>query len=297
MTITYRGVKDEALTYGELDENFRDLRQDTDLERVLVNGNVANLTIVVPQVITNVSFVGGSNVTEAFIATNNYTLQVGAASNAWTNVQISLTGAAANDWSNLQIALTGAAANDWSNVQIAATGLSANNYAIQVGAASNAWSNVQIAATGLAANAYALSISTSSGSSSNSYTLEVGTAGNNYTNAVGISVGAGANVYAIAVGNAANNWSNTIGISVGAGANVYAIAVGNAANNWSNTKLSNSSITISGGLKISDIHLLSNVTVTLSSNVGNVGQISWDGDYLYVCVATNQWKRTQILSW
>jgi hypothetical protein len=256
MTITYRGVKDEALTYGELDENFRDLRQDTDLERVLINGNVANLTITVPQVITNVSFVGGSNVTEAFIATNNYTLQVGAASNAW------------------------------SNVQIADTGLAANNYAIQIGAASNAWSNVQIAATGLAANAYALSISTSSGSSSNSYTIAVGIAGNNYTNAVGISVGIGA-----------NNWSNTIGISVGAGANVYPIAVGNAANNWSNTKLSNSSITISGGLKMSDIHLLSNVTVTLSSNVGNVGQVSWDGNYLYVCVATNLWRRTQLLSW
>ena len=267
MTITYRGVKDEALTYGELDENFRDLRQDTDLERVLINGNVANLTITVPQVITNVSFVGGSNVTEAFIATNNYTLQVGAASNAWSNVQIADTGLAANNYA-IQV---GAASNAWSNVQIAATGLSTNNYAIQIGAASNAWSNVQIAATGLAANAYALSISSSSGSSSNSYTIEVGTAGNNYTNAVGISVGAGANAYSIAIGNAANNWSNT--------------------------KLSNSSITISGGLKMSDIHLLSNVTVTLSSNIGNVGQVSWDGNYLYVCVATNLWRRAQLLSW
>lgn len=189
MTITYRDVKDEALTYAELDENFRDLREDTDLERVLINGNVANLTITVPQVITNVSFVGGSNVTQAFIATNNYTRQVGAASNAWTNTQI--------------------------------------------------------AATGSAANAYALSIGSSLGSASNS----------------------------------------------------YADTVGAAANNWANTKLSNSSITISGGLKMSDIHLLSNVTITLSSNVGNVGQVSWDGDYLYVCVAPNQWKRTQLLSW
>jgi hypothetical protein len=256
MTITYRGVKDEALTYGELDENFRDLRQDTDLERVLVNGNVANLTIVVPQVITDVSFVGGSNVTEAFIATNNYTLQVGAASNAWTNVQI---------------AATGSAANNWTNMQIAATGLAANNYAIEVGAASNAWSNVQIAATGLAANAYALSISTSSGSTSTSYTIEVGAASNNYT--------------------------NTVGISVGAGANVYAIGVGAAANNWSNTKISNTSVTVAGGLKMTDIHLLSNVTIPLAATTGNVGQISWDGEYLYVCVATNQWKRTPILPW
>lgn len=275
MTITYRGVKDEALTYAELDENFRDLRQDTDLERVLVNGNVANLTIVVPQVITNVSFVGGSNVTEAFIATNNYTLQVGAASNAWTNVQIALTGAAANDWSNLQIALTGAAANDWSNLQITATGAAANVWSnLQIastGAAANDWSNLQIAATGTAANAYALSISTSSGSSSNSYTIEVGAAGNNYT--------------------------NVIGISVGAGANIYANIVGAAANNWANTKISNTSATVAGGLTMTDIHLLSNVTVTLSTNVGNVGQVSWDGNYLYVCVAPNLWRRTQLLSW
>ena len=245
MTITYRGVKDEALTYAELDENFRDLREDTDLERVLINGNVANLTIVVPQVITDVSFVGGSNVTEAFIATNNYTLQVGAASNAWTNVQITATGSAANAWTNVQITATGSAAN--------------------------AWTNAQIFATGTAANAYALSISTSSGSSSNSYTLEVGTAGNNYTNAVGISVGAGANVYANVIGAASNNWSNT--------------------------KISNTSATVAGGLKMTDIHLLSNVTVTLSTNVGNIGQVSWDGNYLYVCVATNLWRRTQLLSW
>ena len=278
MTITYRGVKDEALTYAELDENFRDLREDTNLQRVLLNGNVADLSITVPQVITDVSLVGGSNVTEAFIATNNYILQVGAASNAW------------------------------SNVQIAETGLAANNYAIQVGAASNAWTNVQIAATGAAANAYALSISTSSGSTSTSYTIEVGTAGNNYMITTGVSVGAGANVYArgvgaagntysTAVGTAGNNYMITTGVSIGAGANVYAREVGAVANNWANTKLSNTSITISGGLKMTDIHLLNSVTIPLSTSTGNVGQISWDGDYLYVCVATNLWKRTQLLSW
>jgi hypothetical protein len=271
MTITYRGVKDEALTYGELDENFRDLRQDTDLERVLINGNVANLTIVVPQVIANVSFVGGANVTETFAAGNNFTIEVGAASNAWTNVQITETGSAANAWTNAQIFATGTAAN--------------------------AWTDSQISATGAAANAYALSIGASSGSSSNSYTLEVGAAGNNYTNAVGISVGAGANVYAREVGTAGNNYMITTGVSIGAGANVYTNVLGAAANNWSNTKISNTSVTVAGGLKMTDIHLLSNVTVPLSATTGNVGQISWDGDYLYICVATNQWRRTQLLSW
>lgn len=45
MTITYRQVKGSALLYGEVDENFRDLLEDTDLQRVLTNGNIANLDL------------------------------------------------------------------------------------------------------------------------------------------------------------------------------------------------------------------------------------------------------------
>jgi hypothetical protein len=41
MTITKRGTKGSALTYAEMDENIRDLYEDTDLERVLDNGNSA----------------------------------------------------------------------------------------------------------------------------------------------------------------------------------------------------------------------------------------------------------------
>lgn len=41
MTITLRNNKGAALTYGEVDENFRDLRYDTTLDRVLTNGNSA----------------------------------------------------------------------------------------------------------------------------------------------------------------------------------------------------------------------------------------------------------------
>lgn len=147
MTITYRGVKDEALTFEEVDENFRDLYEDTTLQRVLINGNTSNLILVVSSAI-----VGNANVTLSFAATNA--------------------------------------------------------------------------------------------------------------------------------------WSNLISSSVSA-----------AANNWANTKIANTSATVDGGLKMTDIHLLSNVTISSNSSSGNVGQISWDGNYLYVCVATNQWKRTQLLSW
>ena len=39
MTITKRTTKGSALTYAEMDENFRDLDSDMTLDRVLKNGN------------------------------------------------------------------------------------------------------------------------------------------------------------------------------------------------------------------------------------------------------------------
>lgn len=30
---------------------------------------------------------------------------------------------------------------------------------------------------------------------------------------------------------------------------------------------------------------------------GNAGDICWDSDYIYVCVATNTWKRSSLTSW
>lgn len=55
MTITLRNTKGSALTYGEVDENFRDLRFDTNLQRVLTNGNSATtMTMTVNAVSANV---------------------------------------------------------------------------------------------------------------------------------------------------------------------------------------------------------------------------------------------------
>lgn len=34
-----------------------------------------------------------------------------------------------------------------------------------------------------------------------------------------------------------------------------------------------------------------------ASSTGTPGQIEWDGDYVYVCVATNTWKRTALSAW
>jgi hypothetical protein len=45
MTIVKRGVKGTALTYEEMDENIRDLYEDTTIDRVLENGNTTTKNI------------------------------------------------------------------------------------------------------------------------------------------------------------------------------------------------------------------------------------------------------------
>ena len=47
MTIIKRGDKGSALTYEEMDENIRDLYEDTDIDRVLTNGNTTTKSLTV----------------------------------------------------------------------------------------------------------------------------------------------------------------------------------------------------------------------------------------------------------
>lgn len=61
MTITYRNTKESALTYGEVDENFRDLYQDTTLQRVLSNGNTATIGMSVNSIAITGSAPGSPN--------------------------------------------------------------------------------------------------------------------------------------------------------------------------------------------------------------------------------------------
>ena len=36
---------------------------------------------------------------------------------------------------------------------------------------------------------------------------------------------------------------------------------------------------------------------TYSTSTGSIGQVSWTSSYVYVCVATNTWKRASLNSW
>ena len=46
-----------------------------------------------------------------------------------------------------------------------------------------------------------------------------------------------------------------------------------------------------------EINIATPQTPTGRSASGTQGDIAWDADYIYVCVATNFWKRTAISAW
>lgn len=53
------------------------------------------------------------------------------------------------------------------------------------------------------------------------------------------------------------------------------------------------------GLDVNDdvMRLRTSKTVTNSTDTGTTGDICWDSGYIYVCVATNTWKRAAINTW
>lgn len=45
------------------------------------------------------------------------------------------------------------------------------------------------------------------------------------------------------------------------------------------------------------IRIRQSKTPNSASDTGTTGQISWDSDYIYICIATNTWKRVAISTW
>ena len=54
--------------------------------------------------------------------------------------------------------------------------------------------------------------------------------------------------------------------------------------------------TLTGTLTADGVVIDSNPPATASS-VGTAGTIAWDASYIYICVATNTWKRVAIATW
>jgi hypothetical protein len=58
------------------------------------------------------------------------------------------------------------------------------------------------------------------------------------------------------------------------------------------TTFSNSNVTICGNLIVCNVYV-----PTANNSVGTTGQISYDSSYVYICIATNTWKRANISTW
>jgi len=65
-------------------------------------------------------------------------------------------------------------------------------------------------------------------------------------------------------------------------------------NDWINV-LYKSGVTL---LDLAKLHGLATPQTPASATAqGVTGSIVWDADYVYICTATNQWKRTAIATW
>lgn len=69
MTITSRAVKGTSLSFDEMDENFRDLRFDTNLDRVLQNGNTTARSLSVGD-LTIAGTINGNNINIGDVTAN-----------------------------------------------------------------------------------------------------------------------------------------------------------------------------------------------------------------------------------
>jgi len=74
-------------------------------------------------------------------------------------------------------------------------------------------------------------------------------------------------------------------------------ATGFTIDSASNVGIGTSSPTAKLHISSNVIRLDTSKTPSSATDIGNQGDICWDSNYIYVCVATNTWKRVAIASW
>ena len=55
--------------------------------------------------------------------------------------------------------------------------------------------------------------------------------------------------------------------------------------------------TVTGALTVTGNTIIATATPASASASGTAGQISWDSNYVYICISANTWKRVAIASW
>jgi hypothetical protein len=119
-----------------------------------------------------------------------------------------------------------------------------------------------------------------------------------------ISVGAGSSVSAqtgFFVGSGMTQATNNYGFrgSLANASGRFNVYMDGTAPNYmeGNVGLATTSPTAKLDINADTIRLRTAKTPASASDTGNTGDICWDADYLYVCTATNTWKRAALSTW
>jgi len=80
-------------------------------------------------------------------------------------------------------------------------------------------------------------------------------------------------------------------------ANINAIPLIQGDFNTGNVGIGTTSPTEALDINSDKIRIRTANTPASASATGAVGEICWDADYIYVCTATDTWKRTAIATW
>ena len=130
------------------------------------------------------------------------------------------------------------------------------------------------------------------GRSSSTQTMNIGGSGNI------INVGATTGTGTLTFGRSTGAQTVNIATGVTAASTTKAVNIGTAGNATSTTNIAigsstgTSTTTLNGNIIMSKTATPASATAT-----GTAGTIVWDANYIYVCIATNTWKRTAITTW
>jgi len=127
-------------------------------------------------------------------------------------------------------------------------------------------------------------IATAPNGTDSSHFIDMGINGNNYSSSSWTVSGPNDGYVYINQGNltlGTDTQGTTVKVHVGGtlAANVVAT-------------FSNSNVIIGGNLIVSNSYV-----PTANNSIGTTGQISYDSNYIYICIATNTWKRANISTW
>ena len=133
-------------------------------------------------------------------------------------------------------------------------------------------------------------IATAPNGTDSSRYIDMGINGNNYSSSAWTVSGANDGYVYINQGNltlGTDTSGTTVKVHVGG------TLAGNVVTTFANT-----GATVAGNLTVNGSSHIANVRVpTLANSSGTAGQITWDSNYVYICIAANTWKRANISTW